>query len=346
MVYQAEQLKEFSKNIMCKAGLSEAESRVFSDSLLKAEMRGVTSHGLTRLSTYAKRVELGLVASNVEPEIIHDGGSILSIDGKNGMGAWIGTRVMELCIQRAHERGNCFATVCGGNHFGYAAYFAEQAAQKNMVGFAIANGPKAIPPTGGVKPLLGTNPVAICIPAGRYRPLVLDMATSAVARGKVALAKKNGTSIPEGWGVDSEGKPTTDPNAVLSGGSMLPMAGPKGYAIALIVELLCSCLSGAQNGQTLGSFYDYTRTQNTGYCFGALDISKIIDIDVLKSRVDELFDSMKACPRAAGVAQIMIPGEIEYNKYEASRKNGITLSPAVTDDLKNAAAHYGVLFPD
>lgn len=345
MSYRWEELERFAKRVMERAGLSPAESAVFSDSLLKAEMRGITSHGLTRLSAYAKRVELGLVAANVEPEILADGGTVLWVDGKNGMGAWVGTRVMELCVRRARERGSCFAAVCGGNHFGYAAYFAQQAARQDMVGFAVANGPSAIPPTGGVKPLLGTNPVAICIPAGRYRPLVLDMATSAVARGKVALAKKNGASIPTGWGVDSLGCPTTDPDAVLSGGAMLPMAGPKGYAISLIVELLCSCLAGGQDGQTMGSFYDLSRTQNTGYCLAALDVSKIIDLDVLKSRVDTLFDSMKACPRADGTAEIMIPGEIEYNNYDRALAEGISLSPAVEQELQAAAVHYGVDFP-
>lgn len=343
--FKAEQLREFAQAVMCKAGLSEKESVVFSDSLLKAEMRGITSHGLTRLSTYAKRVEMGLVATGVEPEIVCDGGAILSVDGKNGMGAWVGTRVMELCIERARQHGNCFASVCGGNHFGYAAYFAEQAAMEQMVGFAIANGPPAIPPTGGVKPLLGTNPVAIAIPAGRHRPLILDMATSAVARGKVALAEKNGVSIPEGWGVDSKGRPTTDPSQVLNGGCMLPLGGPKGYAIALIVDLLCSCLSGAKSGQEMGSFYNFDKQQNSGYCFAALDISKILDRDTMEERVDQILDSMKDCPKGEGVSEIMIPGEIEYNRYEKALKEGISLSKAVTEDLLGVSEHYSVPFP-
>lgn len=343
--YRAKDLKRFAEEVMERAGLSHAESTVFVDSLLKAETRGVTSHGLVRLSSYAKRVEMGLVATNVLPEILADGKTIVQFDGKNGMGVWVGTRVMECCIQRAREYGTCYAAVCNGNHFGYAAYFAEQAALQDMIGFTIANGPAAIPPTGGIKPMLGTNPVAICIPAGRYRPLVLDMATSAAARGKVALARKNRVSIPEGWGVDSQGRPTTDPGSVLDGGAMLPMAGPKGYAISLIVELLCSCLAGGENGQTMGSFYDFTRIQSTGYCFGALDISKIIDPALLKSRVDALFDSIKACPPSADVSEVMIPGEIEYNKYERAMIEGVSLSPAVVQDLLAVAEHYNVAFP-
>lgn len=346
MSYSVDALRRFTEEIMIKAGLSEQESRIFSDSLISAEMRGVTSHGLTRLSTYARRVEEGLVANHTEPEILQDGGSVMRIDGKNGMGAYIGTRVMELCISRARESGTAFATVCGGNHFGCASYFTLQAAKNNMIGFAVANGPAAIPPTGGTKPLLGTNPVSLSIPAGKYEPLVLDMATSAVARGKVALANKNGTSIPEGWGLDSRGRSTTNPADILNGGSMLPMGGAKGYGIALIVEILSSCLSGAQNGQTLGSFYDFSRTQDTGYAFGAIDIGKIIDIDIFKNSVDALFDSMKACPKAEGVNEIKIPGQIENEKAENTQINGITLSVAVEQDLRTAAEHYGVAFPE
>ena len=344
MKYSVEQLLLFTKNVMLKAGLSEKESEVFADSLMSAEMRGVTSHGLTRLSTYAKRVEEGLVANHTEPEIVSDGGSVLLIDGKNTMGAYAGTKTMELCIERAKIHGTAFATVCNGNHFGCASYFTSIAAKNDMIGFAVANGPGAIPPTGGTKALLGTNPVSISIPAGRYEPLILDMATSAVARGKVALAKKNGSSIPLGWGLDSKGNPTTDPSDILNGGSMLPMGGAKGYGIALIVEILASCLSGALNGQTMGSFYDFSRTQNSGYAFGAIDIGKIVNINEFKGNVDALFDSMKECPKAEGVSSIKIPGEIENEKEALAKENGIELSVAVETELKNTAAHYGVEF--
>lgn len=343
--FEALKIQNFVELVMCKAGLSEQESRIFADSLLKAEMRGISSHGLTRLSTYAKRVELGLVAAGVTPELLQDGKTVLRIDGKNGMGAWIGTNVMATCIQRAKEYGNCFASVCGGNHFGYAAYYTEQAAKADMIGLAIANGPSALPPTGGKRPVLGTNPVAISIPAGRYRPLTLDMATSAVARGKVALAKKNGTSIPAGWGLDEEGRPTTDPEKVLSGGSMLPMGGPKGYAISMIVEIMCSCLSGAANGQTMGSFYNLEKVQNSGYCFAAFDISKMMDVELFKSRVDDLFDSIKACPKAEGVDNIMIPGEIEATKFEQAQREGVSVSQAVYQELVAVSEHYSVALP-
>ena len=346
MRYDAEKLKEFSVQVMCRSGLSREESEIFSDSLIRADLRGIASHGVSRLSTYSKRVELGLVSGRVTPQILQDGGSILSVDGKNGMGAYVGWWCMDLCIRRARERGSCFAAAVHGNHFGYAAYFTEQAAQAGMLGLAIANGPKALPPTGGRQPLLGTNPLAVSLPMGvDSRPFTLDMATSAVARGKVTLAKKTGASIPLGWGVDKDGVPTTDPNEVLSGGAMLPMGGPKGYAISLLIELLCSCLTGAENGQTMGSFYDLTRQQETGYCFAALDLSRIVDRDVWVSRVQSLFASIRACPRQDGVDEIKIPGQPEQEAMERAREQGLLLAPAVEDELQKLAEHFGLSFP-
>ena len=346
MIYLVDDLKNFVNRVMLKAGLNKEESEIFSESLISAEIRGVTSHGLTRLSTYARRVKEGLVKNNVKIKIVNDADSVLRVDGDNGMGAVVATKTMELCIERAKKYGSSFATVYGGNHFGCASYFTLLAAKNDMIGFAVANGPSAIPPTGGKTPLLGTNPVSISIPANRYQPLVLDMATSTVARGKVALAKKNGTSIPEGWGLDVNGQPTTNPEAVLNGGSMLPMAGAKGYGIALIVEILTSCLSSALNGQTMGSFYDFTKTQNSGFALGAIDISKLIDKEIFKNAVDNLFDTMKSCEKIDENSPIMIPGEIEYLKSVKAIESGVNLSLAVEQDLKETAKLYQVEFPN
>lgn len=346
MRYTAEELRGFAARIMEKAGLSPAARDIFSDSLVQADLRGISSHGVTRLAAYAKRVELGLVDGFAVPELLADGGSLLSVDGKNGMGAYVGAWTMDLCIQRARERGSCFAAVSHCNHFGYAAYFTERAAEAGMLGLAIANGPPAMPPTGGKTPLLGTNPLAVSLPTGDPdRPLTLDMATSAAARGKVTLAKKNGQSIPLGWGVDSQGNPTTDPEAVLSGGAMLPMGGPKGYAISLIIDVLCSCITGSADGQTMGSFYDFTRTQNSGYCFAALDLSRMVEPEVWSQRVQALLDTMRACPRQPGVEAIQIPGQPEQEKQEQNLREGIALSSAVEGELRALSERLQVPLP-
>ena len=346
MRYDSEALKRFSAQVMEAAGLSEQESRVFADSLIRADMRGISSHGLTRLATYARRVEQGLVAGHVEPEILRDGGTLLVLDGKNGMGAWVATRAMELCLERAARLGSCFAAVGRGNHFGYAAYFTEQAAEKGMLGLAIANGPGALPPTGGARALLGTNPLAVSLPVGAGKPPVtLDMATSAVARGKVTLAQKTGQSIPEGWGVDKDGNPTTDPQAVLSGGAMLPVGGPKGYALSLLIEVLCSCLAGADNGQTMGSFYNFSRTQNSGFCLAALNLGRVVEGPEWEERIGALLGSIQACPRRPGVERILLPGQPEREKWEKARREGVSLPAAVEEELKGLSAHFQIPFP-
>lgn len=344
MSYNAKDLRQFVFQVMCKAGLSEEESTVFSDSLVKADMRGISSHGMTRLATYAKRVEDGLVAGHVTPEIVKDGLGVIAVDGKNGMGAYVGAWTMERCMERAEKYGNCFAAVSGGNHFGYAAYFTELAARDGMLGLAIANGPPALPPTGGVKPLLGTNPLAVSLPTGG-EPLTLDMATSAVARGKVTLARKNGQSIPLGWGVDKNGDPTTDPAAVLDGGAMLPVGGPKGYAISLIIDILCSCVAGSCCGQKMGSFYDFSRSQNSGFCFAAIELGKVVDPALWEQRLQPLLSSVTDSPRQSGVERIFLPGQPEHEREERAEQEGLVFSNAVETELRGLSEHYGVAFP-
>lgn len=340
MKYDAEKLKAFAAAIMQKAGLNEADSRLFADSLVKADMRGIGSHGVTRLYAYSRRIQEGWVC-DAEPKVVRDGGALLAVDAMNGMGVVAAYKIMELCMRRAEETGCCFAAVNNGNHFGYAAYFTELAAKHDMIGVAMGNGPVAIAPTGGTTPMLGTNPLSVAIPAGRYRPLVLDMATSVVARGKITLARKNGQPIPLGWGVDAEGQDTDDPNRVKT---VLPFGGAKGYAISLIIEVLCSCLSGAENGQTMGSFYDYSRSQQAGFFLGAINIGKIMPLAEFKESVDALFESMKESPAAAGVKEIFIPGEIEYNNMLEAEARGVVLSDAIAAELSQLGQVYGVPF--
>jgi LDH2 family malate/lactate/ureidoglycolate dehydrogenase len=283
-LYDVNSLREFTATVMTKVGLSKESSAMFADSLIEAEMRGIPSHGLTRLKTYVLRVEKGLINSRAEPKVLSESTSLLLVDAENGMGVYTAHRAMERCILNAKKSGACFASVRGGNHFGIGSFFADFAARNDMIGLAMTNGPAALAPTGGKKAILGTNPLAISIPAGNRRALSLDMSTSIVARGKVTLAKKEGYSIPEGWAIDAAGCPTTDPATVAC---MLPFGGAKGYGIGLVIEILCSCLSGAANGITMGSFYDFSgKVQNVGFFLGAIDISSITPIGVFKERMD------------------------------------------------------------
>lgn len=339
MMYNCQELKAFVTAVMEEGGLAKDKAALFADSLLYAQMRGIGSHGLTRLSTYYRRIKEGLVDAQAEPKIELDLPSLMVVDNQNGMGVPGAAAVMEECIRRAKVTGCCFAAVRGGNHFGCASYFAEQAAREGMLGIALANGPKAMAPVGGKEPVLGTNPMAVAIPAAGRDPFVLDMATSVVARGKVALAAKEGKPIPEGWAIDENGKPTTDPNAV---SCVLPFGGPKGYGIALMIEVLCSCLSGAKTGTTMGSFYDFSgKKQDSGFFLGAVNVGVVDSFQEASAR---LFGAVKDSPKAQGVEEIFIPGEIEQRNYERAEKEGITLSAPILAELEALAQSCGIVF--
>jgi len=345
MKYDAAKLRQFCENIMMKAGLDSDEAANNADSLIQADLRGVSSHGVTRLRTYAERVRTGVVKPGQKPEIVNDSPTALLIDANNGTGSSIGIRVMDICIERAREYGSCFAAVKNANHFGIGAYFTMHAAEKDMIGIAMSNCPASVVPTNGSKPMFGTNPLSVAIPAGRYAPFVLDMATSVVAQGKVILAEKEGKRIPDSWAVDEEGSPTTDPAKALKG-AMLPFGGPKGYAIAFIIEILCSTLSGAYNSREINNFWrDFKNPQGLGYFMGVINIGKIVPVDVFKNRMDHLLDDIKNCPPAPGAPEVFIPGEIENRTAAKLLSEGIELSDRVALDLMTLGGSYGVEWP-
>jgi len=339
----AADLESFATRLFQRAGLGAEESRCLAGNLVLADMRGVSSHGLLRLRTYVTRVKSGVVRAGVTPGVLQDSPALLRIDGGNGNGMWVARQVMNLCIDRARENGACFATVCHGNHFGIAASYTEQAAAAGMIGLAMSNAGATMVPTGGRKAILGANPISIAIPAGRFPPLVLDMATSTVAQGKIILAAKEGKgSIPSDWAVDPDGNPTTDPQLALKG-AMLPFGGAKGYGLALIVDILVATLSGALTSAHTNNFWkDFEHPQNLGFFLGAWNIASVMDPAEFSRRMDAVLEDMKSCPPAPGHAEVFYPGEIEHRRGGESARSGVALGAAVLDDLKKLGTEYGV----
>jgi LDH2 family malate/lactate/ureidoglycolate dehydrogenase len=344
--FPAAALREFTTRLFQNTGLSSDEAACLAESLVLANMRGVDSHGLMRLRTYATRVKRGVVKPGVTPRVVREAPAFVAFDGGNGNGMWVARQVMDRCIERARESGACFATVNNGNHFGIAASFTEQAARAGMIGIAMSNAGPTMVPTGGRKPLLGANPLSIAIPAGKFPPLVLDMATSTVAQGKIILAAKEGKpSIPSDWAVDPEGNPTTDPNLALKG-AMLPFGGAKGYGLALIIDILVGVLSGAMTSAHTKSFWkDFENPQNLGFFLGAWNIAIVMSLTEFLPRMDALLAEMKACPPAPGHAEVFYPGEIEHRREQASLRDGVPLGPAVVEDLTKLGEEFGVRFP-
>jgi len=343
MYCDSRKLTEFVKKVVMSAGLPEDSADVFADSLVFADMRGVASHGVTRLAIYRKRLALGLVDASARPEITEQRASLIHVDGHNSMGAPLAFWSMQQCVERAKTSGSCFAAIKNGNHFGCAGYFTKYAAAQGMIGVAMATANAIVVPTGSSQPMLGTNPLSISIPAYGKEPFLLDMATSVVANGKIALARKEGHDIPAGWGMAADGNTTTDPNKVKY---LMPFGGYKGYGISLAVEILSSVLGSAVNSRTSGSFWrpEDGTIQGTGFFVGVIDPGAIMDREEFAKGVADMVDEFKAAKCAEGVEEVLVAGEPEQKKYEKALKEGVYVSDVVSDELRKLADECGVPF--
>lgn len=339
---QPVQLLEFTTEVFKKVGVPDQEAMWIAESLVEADVMGVDSHGVSRIPIYVKRLETGVVNKVSRLDVVAEYPGALVLDGCNSMGIVTGVRAMEMAIQKAETSGAIFVTVRNSNHFGIAAYFTRRALTKDMIGYAASNAPSTMAPWGGIRPYMGTNPFSVAVPAGKELPIVVDMATSVVAQGKIILAAKEGKSIPLGWAITKEGEPTTDPKAALEG-TVLPFGGPKGYAIALLIDILSGVLSGAAFGPYLNNMWkDFQNPQNVGHCFAVIDVKKFIPIREFKSKIDMMIREIKSSPKAKGVEEIFLPGELEYRRKVIYEKEGIPLGKKVFDDLLSVGKKLGI----
>ncbi len=328
--------------IFQKAGLSRDHAEAVTDNFLMADLRGVSSHGISRIMVYCTRVASGLINPNPDIRIVKEAPAAVTFDGDNGMGVVVGTKAMEDCIERAGQYGIAAAAVRNSNHYGIAAYYAFMAAEKGMIGMSFTTAPPSIAPWGGMEPMFGTNPICIVVPAKKYRPLVFDAATSVVARGKINLADIEGTDIPEGWAVTREGYPTTDPKEALSG-IMLPFGTYKGSALTMMVAILCSELSGGLTNPELPNLYsNLDRKQEVGHFFVAMDVSKFTEYDDFVERVDSLIDKIKANPVRPDMDRLYYSGEIEYENEDFFREHGIGCGDGVLRDIATLCEKFGI----
>ncbi|MFD2371544.1 Ldh family oxidoreductase [Brevibacillus sp. GCM10020057] len=340
--YDWKRLEEAAAELFMRARVPHNHAQTVAQSLVHADLRGVESHGLSRLPIYLRRIEAGVICLDKEPEVVKQEGAMALIDGSNHLGAVVGVAAMDLAMSLARQAGISFVGVRHSNHFGSCSYYAERAIEQGLILLVLSNAPEAMAPTGGIRPFFGTNPIAIGIPAGSEPPFLLDMATSVVARGKIALAAKKGEPIPEGWAIDQEGLATTDPQRALLG-SLLPIGGAKGYGLAMFIDILCGLLTGAASGPDVKSLYDnWTQPQNIGHVFLAVDVRRFWPLAVFQDRMDAYIREIKSVPRQAGVAEILIPGEIEGRKMREQKANGVSLSPAIAQELEQLCAAYGV----
>ncbi len=341
-LFAADVLSGFADLVLQAAGVDAQESRVVADNLITANLRGIDSHGITRLPLYVERLVAGLIARRTEVERVRQTPGACVLDAHNGWGAVAGLAGMREAIGRARQVGTGVAVVRRSNHFGIAAYYAQEAVAANMIGVAMTNASANMSPWGSRQPYFGTNPICVAVPAGRERPVIYDGATSVVAIGKLVLAAKKGEQIPSNWAADQYGQPTTDPGAAVAAGNLLPMGGYKGSGFALMVDVLSGVLAGAAFGSHVSNLRCLDAPQNVGHFFAALDIGAFADPAEFQEEMEQLVREIRNSPRAPGCERIYLPGEIEWECEERRRREGIPVPAEVLAELRQVGRHYQV----
>lgn len=329
----AQRLQEYCTAVLAAAGLPAGDAAVVATSLVDANLRGVHSHGVSRIPIYVERLRRGLVNTDPQVAVLRETGGALVVDGDNGMGQVVLQRSLELAQHRVPEHRTVSVAVRNSTHYGSGAFFAKQAAASGAAMFLYGNAPATMAAFGGKERFLGTNPYTFAVPAGGRGTLVLDMATSVVARGKIISAAQAGEPIPEGWAVDADGAPTTDADAALAG-SVLPFGGPKGYGIAVMVEVMAAMFSGADSGPEIGDLYDdLDRPQGVGAFFTLHDIEAFVPPEQFARRMERLYDALKDSGPADG--EVLLPGEVEERTARRQAAEGIAVPAAVAAQLEN-----------
>lgn len=299
-------LHQFCVDILCNSGVPVSDAEIIADSIDYAHRSGNGTHGVVRLPIYLNKIKKGLMKADTPITIIKDKRVITVIDANHGFGQVAGIKGMHISIEKAQEYGLGLVNVRHSNNFGTAGFIAQTAVKKGMIGIVMANSAPAIAPTGGNKPIFGTNPIAFSFPAPEgHHPIVLDMATSAAARGKIRLAARNGEKIPLGWALDINGQPTDDPNEALKG-SMIPIGGHKGYGLSMVIDLLAGLLSGAGFGGGVNPLNIQEDYSNNGHMLIALDISCFMEIDEYYEKVTHLIHNTINC---GDPGKVFIPGD-------------------------------------
>jgi LDH2 family malate/lactate/ureidoglycolate dehydrogenase len=333
--------RAFAHALLAAHGLPGDDARNSAACLILADLRGVETHGLLRLPGYLDRIRRGLVDPKPALAPARVTSVAASLDGGNGLGFVVGTRAMAEAVAMARESGIGIVSVRRSTHFGMAATYVLQALEAGMVSLVFTNASRAMPPWGGREGLLGTSPLAAGVPGGKLAPFVLDMSPSIAARGKIRIAEKRGERIPLGWALDAEGRPTTDPTAALAG-VVLPIGGPKGSGLAMLMEIFGGVLSGAAYAGDVGDQYKaFDRPQDVGHFFLAMRPDLFVPIDEVRARMDVLVQRVRDCPKAEGFDEILMPGEIEARTAVKRARTGIPYGAEI-EALQAEAKRAGV----
>ncbi len=337
------ELQKFIARCLCAVGLPFEDATSVAGLMARADLIGADAHGVFRLPQYIKRIQLGGIDVTPEIRIDRERAATARIDGGNAMGHLVMKRAADIAIEKARTTGIAWVGAHHSNHAGPASLYAEMPLAHDMIGLYVAVGSaNHMPPWGGTDMLLSTNPIAVAVPSGKNPPIILDMATTVAAYGKVKAKAKAGETMPEGWMIDKLGQPLTDP-ARSNEGFLLPIGGPKGYGLALIFGLLAGTLNGAAFGKDVIDFNADSKTvTNTGHFVVALNIEAFADLDEFKAQVDQVWDQMKASEKLPGVEEIRLPGEGLAERAASRTKEGIPLPETLRSDLASLAKELGV----
>ena len=342
-VVQPEALRDFVTRALVAAGLPEADGQRIAALMVDADLQGSDGHGVIRLAPYLKRIKAGGMNLRPDIRIIEERAATALLDGDNGMGHLVMSRAADIAVQKARQCGIAWVGARLSNHAGPASLYARMALAHDMIGlyFAVGNA-NHLPPWGGLEMLLSTNPIAVAVPSAGDVPVVLDMATTVAAYGKVKAKAQRGELMPEGWMIDRQGQPLLDPKRA-DEGFLLPIGGYKGYGLSLIVGLLAGTLNGAAMGREVVDFNkDFKSTTNTGQAIAMIDLAAFGDVAAFKQRVSTVVRDLRGSQRMPGVDRIWLPGEQSHAKRVAHQRDGLPLAPALRAALDAVAAELGI----
>lgn len=343
-IVSADQLRTFGEAVLLAHGVPQQDAHLLSDSLVAAELWGHSSHGMLRLPWYVERLRSGVMKAVTQSETIIDNGALAVIDGHDGIGQVLTAQAIRMGIERARQHGVSAIGVRNSNHFGTAAYFTRMSAEAGCVAFLATNASPAMAAWGGREKLIGTNPWSIAAPAGKRGVAVMDIANTAVARGKIYLAAERNEPIPATWAADDQGRPTTNASEAVHG-LILPMAGHKGYVISFMMDVLAGVLTGSQFGSGVVGPYDPTKPSGCGHMLITIDINAVMPRAEFENRMEALIQEVKDSPAAEGIENIFFPGELEDINTQNHLKTGIQVADKTWDSLNKLATETQTALP-
>lgn len=355
-LFSYQQLFDFAKAVFQKIGCSPEHADTATKTLLSADLRGIDSHGIARLSGYVRLWEVKRVNANPDIKVLHETPSTAVVDGDSGLGLVVAPYAMKIAIEKAKNVGTGWVSVQNSNHFGIAGYHAMMALEHDMIGMAMTNASPLVAPTFSIDKMLGTNPICVAAPAGKEPAFVADLATTTAANGKLEILQRKQADTPDGWVQDKDGNPSNDANILKKGGALLPLGGDrehgshKGYALGAIVDIFSGLLSGANYAPWVPPFPAYVPMpaqqpgKGIGHFLGAMRIDAFRPAEDFKKDMDHWIRGFRSCRTVPGQEKVLVPGDPE-REFEAIReKEGIPLLNAVVKDLKELADRFSVSF--